>query len=450
MKSVAFEPKVKVGMMRVDAHNFCDNVVFMCFAMAVIVITVIAAYAGPQQLLVEERTFPLDETAVTTVETSLTDLACFNLFTSMFLSFRRKFGTGETTKRMKVDLSVSSMAKKAHVLSPVCESENVFEIVCLEGAEGSTPILVFYDKLVFRTNYHVSLVIHESDVFSHVTVEWRSGDPMTSWILIILRLVLCFVIFAAAFMYLRRALDLTFPGWTLEQKLTLLLLVMCLLADFPLSNLYRSEEALLWSLPHIVIVDLFETLVALYIVILFTWGCAQRVIHSGWKVFMVVVMFFGLFVGHVATSVAYVWDVFKTNLLSNGKLKSEYGWQFRVAGFIIDIVFIIHSYLNVDQTERFRFVVYLCHSLLMMVVTVAGKVGIAMDVPMPLISILDLVGYNVFVLVMSYLHWPYEYLSHGAYQDAAIQDEDKQSVVQIVDNGDDEESIEVIITSHSC
>lgn len=437
MKNVAFQPKTPVGMMRVDAHIVCDNVVLLAVCCVILAITSIVSCAGPQQFIVESKAYPLSETSTTVIESAVTDLSCFNLFTSLFVSFRRASGRDAMERKLRLEASVNTMGRQNQILSPVSETDRIWNVHCPQGDEESLSNLLFYDKLVYRGNYHALLVVHESDLFSHVTVEWRSGDPTTSWVLIFVRLGLCFFVFVAAFMYLRRALDLTFPGWTIEQKTTLLLLVLTLLCDFPLSNLHRSRSSFWWTLLNEVILSLFEATVNWYIVILFAWGCAKRIVQSPCKFIAITLLFTALFIGHAFMSVLHVFDVFDTRLLKDGKLKNDSGWLFYLIGCGIDILFALYSYIYVDETEKFRFFVYFCHCVLMMAVTIFAKVKNIIDLPVPLMNLMELMGHNVFAIAMSYLHWPYEYSSQGAYQDAAIRDED-ESVVRITDEDDRE------------
>jgi len=429
MNRVVLEPEIQIStLMRVDARNVGDVIMTFSFAVVVIIVIVILVYAGVPEKVNEDKLFSVSRDRFFQFSASITGLSSLNMYTSVFLNFRRLSSTTPSLLNVSVHTAVHTFSTKTHSLVLVFESDTQHNVSFAESSDESYPIHIFYDRLVYRTAYRLSASIRSDqlEVLNSLEVIWKSGDPAIAWISIVLKLCYALVAFSVSLSYLRLMRICPFSGWASEQKLTIFATVLCLLNDFPLAGLYTSRHSRSILLLFSVVISAFQGFLVFYVLMLFdSVSCRHR---RRTAIFIV----FGIFSTILAIVESFfravaVTNAFRTNLLDRGKLRQTHLWVCRAVADVAVVFGMLRAFFVKDETERFRFVIYLMQTGLMFAVRwVAQYVD---ERRSELTSILSITGENVFVVLSAYLHWPYKYAKDAVYEDAKMQDRQMQQDV---------------------
>jgi hypothetical protein len=431
MNMVVLEPEIQIStLMRVDTRNLTDVITAFCFAGVVITLIFILVYAGVPEKVNQDKPFSVSKYHFLQFSASINGLSSLNLFTSVFLVFRRLSTTVPSLLNLSLHLAVHTFSPLGQSLQLISETDGHYNISFEDGSDESSSIHVFYDRLVYRSAYRLlgSIKSDQLESLTSLEVVWKSGDPTIAWISIIVKFCCALVAFSVSLSYLRLMRLYPFSGWSPEQKLTIVTTILCLLNDFPLVGLYLSPRSGWVVVVFSVMIAMFRGNLCFYILMLFdSLSCRYRRR-------LLTYFIAGLFAGLLALfeswlMVANVIDALHGNLLRNGKPKTPHHFACEVGADLAISVAMVIAFVVKDETEKFRFGVYLLQTILLFGVRwaarYAGRGG------KELTDILTSTGENVFVVLAGYLHWPYRYVKDAVYEDPKMQERQNPDVVAI-------------------
>jgi hypothetical protein len=266
--------------------------------------------------------------------------------------------------------------------------------------------------MVYRSSYTISVLI-ESHVarFSEFEIVARLGNPLICSAVIGTK-VYCCVWAIGTLLYLAYRLRYKFRSQVhlcLEQKITIFLLVLCLCADDPFSGLYIMQPSLYLILLRVIIGSLFRISIRFYIVMLFDSICCQRKRESARSGWLISAFFIVMFIFDAAAAVAHEVDAYRTKLMETPRLIVTGRNICELVCDVFDIVYIVRAALNLDETELFRFTVYIVHTIFFLLVsTTASQIRVMnqKDEMNPIVILMEFLAQNCFVFFMNDAHLP--------------------------------------------
>lgn len=244
------------------------------------------------------------------------------------------------------------------------------------------------------------------------------------------------------FIYTRLMFRIKFRVWTTEQKLTYFLIIVCFLSDYPLSDINLGKSTLIVKIISIILNSIFQSFTLFFVISIFS---GLKVQHTSSD--LILIMIFGLII-FIVTIIESISSIINfVNLCNYQFLSNQNHYLHSIPIFcklflnLMTIFIIVVFSASSDETEFSRFITYSIHTFMMLIVTFPAKMMKNEIQYSYIASLIEVTGYNSFVITMSYFHWTYTVMTGTSYQDSSIQ-EIKQDIMidKIVDNQEDKKN----------
>jgi hypothetical protein len=239
MSVVRFEPGRQIStLLRVDSHNLGDILLSFTFPILGVIVPFVFVWADHPEKKLEDKLYAISAIRAAAFSSSVGGLFCLHLYFDVHLACKRSLIISASLLRVNFSSHIYSPSENSRSPVLIYQSEFAFTIHFHNDSEDSSPLLIFLDRLAFRSAYHLSLSITSEnlDLLNGLEIIWKSGDRITAWVSIAVRAFFCLVAFSISLLYTNLLKSCPFSGWAIEQKFTIFLSVARLLSDFPLAG----------------------------------------------------------------------------------------------------------------------------------------------------------------------------------------------------------------------
>jgi hypothetical protein len=406
-------------LMTIDSLNQCQDWFSLFGFFAIFVILLVAGYFGPEahSTKVYEK---IDSDSTVFFYKGLTPMNRFIHMNMYFLIESREDKIpGKINASCSVTLENSKKGKKS--------TTNFGGIVELKAdiRENRThKIHIFSEEVIDFDAIDGKIVLNNKEPKKHLTsiVELGVGSVDHTYFQIYLRITLSLVqvIFFVSFSLRLRQIDRKM--WHLEQKITLPLILITLFHTNPLFFLQVKNPSRLFNTLNKIIRSLYESYFCCFILLLLdSLRFKNRKTDEYFfipKVIWAIVIF-------IVSIIRSITADSRSHFLHLEESKADYYEKMTHAFigilYLINVVLsIIKSYIKVDSTEKFKSVVYMITCTIVLALLLASDIcfnyfGIFENTSIPVTALYAL--QNLFSLMMTYFHWPYEILEDQEYFD---------------------------------
>ena len=277
----------------------------------------------------------------------------------------------------------------------------------------SRPAVIFFDKLLYRSSYSITVNIHNRDSvqFTGAKVSLTFANPVVSYGLLVNRTYACillvaiigYLVYTVAFKSTRSFVP------TSEQKLTFVLVLCCAVADDPFEFLYFSRPSMIFVGLRATFNALFTYFARYYIIALFDSVRCQRKRESSRKWLATVIVFVCVGILDTLASIWHEVEIANTRISDPDASILAVNYMCVLVSNFMVVVYVWMAIASLDETERFRFWVYLGNSALFLVISstisIVRLLKPLSDVDVPLLTV-ELMTNTVFVVSMVAAHWP--------------------------------------------
>ena len=263
------------------------------------------------------------------------------------------------------------------------------------------------------------------------TLYWEYGNPNQPMFQILSRTVFSIVCLASFVFFSIRLCVVSFINWHLEQKLTYILLILCIISDDPF---YFLQFYL--SIPLIAFVSLINTSAFNAYIMFFIFTLFSSMAYKNRKtpklflesrIIYIVIDFFVDLLYLVITSNELPETFIPFDLTNNLERKTLLVKNTLLVIYcVLLLISIIKSMIMIDITEKYKFKVYLASSLAallpLIVVYIFDAYEMFKDTSLGFLTTFAL--QNSYVLLMTLFHWPYEVILDQEYHNAEHSNED--------------------------
>jgi hypothetical protein len=395
-------------IMQVDKRNKTREITLSLTVVVSFVLLLVSTFRGQPLQQKETDTLRLLNQNSNEVDLSLHHTNAFNVYLAVDCSLIHSEPISSAASTERVSLSVTIRIPSG---TAIYHSSGDRVLTFTEGAK-SDPLLLFYDKMVYRANYSISVRI-ESNIthFSEFQITARLGNPLVCTSLIATKIYCCLWALGTllSLAYRIRYTYKNLVHLCLEQKITIFLLVLCFCADDPFSGLYIGHPALGLILLRVIIGSLFRISIRFYIVMIFDSICCQRKRENARSSWLISAFFIVMFIFDAVAAVAHEIDAYRTKLMETPRIIVTGRSICELVCDLFDVAYIVRAALNLDETEMFRFTVYIVHTVFFLLVSTTAsriKVQNQKDEMNPILILMEFLAQNGFVFFMNDAHLP--------------------------------------------
>ena len=405
-------------LMTIDSSNQRQDWLSLFGFFSIFVILIVAGYFGPEShsMKVYEK---IDSDAATFFYKGLTPM-------NRFIHVNLYFLNENKNNKLPDNVRASCVITLEDTKKGKQKSTNYGALISLkaDGNENRTrKIHVFNNEVIDFDAIYGKIVFNDTKMkkFDSI-VELEIGNVDHTYFQVYLRVTLSIVqvIFFVSFWLRLRQIDRKM--WHLEQKITLPLILITLAHTNPFFILQVRNPSRFINTLTIIIDSLYESYFCCFILLLLdSLRFKNRKTDECFflpKIVWAVVIFI----------VSLIHDITKNSNSRFLQLEDTSADHFgRFMYSLISFLFIfnvmlsiVKSCIKVDSTEKFKSVVYMITCIIILALLFASETcfnyyGLFSNTSIPITALFAL--QNLFSLIMTYFHWPYEVLEDQEYLD---------------------------------
>lgn len=465
LNEVKFELGRKIPtMMLIDTNNISEKVFCLIIVSLITLVTIVVSFNFRSQIHTNSTVIkiPNEETLVK-AEVTLSGISPFNRFSYLQIKFRRTDGNSDFNLKVHFGFQILALNEElesnsntnvnsAHptnsnyIISQI--NNEILDVVFRKNNIESETITFFRDRTLFSNEYKLFLTLSSRylNTFTYLKINWSYGDRTITLVLIIIRSVYLLIMILLFFTYTKLFFRYKFKVWLYEQKLTLLLIILCFFSNYPLDNIFVGDSSIMIMILSSIFNCIFQSFLLFYIISIFYCLKSQYESRAFRFSLLIASLFFIITIVDISFKILDFVNLVNAEIFPNNiyfRYVSMFCELFLILFTIIIIVFISAS---LDETEFSRFITYSVHTFLMLIVTFPSKIlknGLQFSY---IASLIETTGYNLFVISMCYFHWTYVVMDNTSYQDSSIQEIkedimiDKFNEDEVVKNDNTEDS----------
>lgn len=177
------------------------------------------------------------------------------------------------------------------------------------------------------------------------------------------------------------------------------------MSDFPAANIHRNKNTFYFVIFCLLISSLFNVFSRFYIAIIFNSVRMQKKQINGLGYLIIFSLFVVLAIINAISTFSYEYNL-EHFIPINRKMTRIF---VEISCDTIILILIAQTALSIDETEVFRFIFYFVHSALVTFITITSALVRCFDISIDLKTTMEMMEFaslNIFVIVMSYAHWP--------------------------------------------
>lgn len=400
--------------MRIDFRNRTDNIVVFIFALVLLILIFVTTLFGERHFL--KTNYKLNFLPNSRAKSKLihiNGLNCYNLFISLSVTLFRNFSSKNrhlmqtlssiNQNKIKISTSVMNHYDKSQSFMIYNSSSNIiFPFQKLSHQKSETKI-IFYDQNVYRSSYFFQIRMkgNLSEYYSGCQITCTNGNRSLTFVLIAIRSSFFITLLIITILFASKTKNDSYT----EQKATLALIIFAFLTDFPTADIHRSEKTFFLVLICSIISSLFNVFSRFYITVIFNSVRMQKKQISRLEYLMIFSLFSVLAVINAVSTVSYEYSLQHFTLI-NRKMTKIF---VEISCDTIILILIAQTALSIDETEVFRFIFYFVHSVLAIFISGTSTIIQCFDISIDVKTTMEMMQFaslNIFVIVMSYAHWP--------------------------------------------
>lgn len=415
------------AFMSIETNSIKDDALAILLFICVIFTTTIAGIYGPQKYVVGsvQTTFS-DQNSLHQI---INNLAPIDRYLSLSLFFLTSNGKPANSTAVKFAFALT-FRKNGNEMK---RSDGQSDVVLRFKNDGmSQPIEFYYDRLISYDEVSVNVEFDETKDLTGGMLQWKYGDPnhsvFQSWVRYVF--ILTSIIIASLFIYRLKLVERN--NWTIEQKLTIVILIASISGANPFYPLLVYFPTLFQAAYHCVLSESFISLTMFFIITIIDNFRLKDKPDKGFfyqpKVaFLIVRIIVGsvVAIGKEDCIFSYeVTNVFRVLLLIVNALFAVYL-----------LVLLILAFKKTDPTSLHTYIVY----TIIFILTILFNVLPVFFDKIPFLEntsgafSMQFSALNCLTILMAYFHWPYERIIDQQYNEAGKEDNENQSFEPEID-----------------
>jgi hypothetical protein len=419
-------------LMNIDSSNSKEDIVTMGLFSVLLGIIVVLGILSPPKDSVSSYVSMFKPNSTTSIF-ALRNITKWNHYVFSSASFIVKEFAAKTTLEnvtFQISITKSKNGERSLFNEPEIYQEN---LVVQAKSNKTESFRVLFDHYPDYDEIIVIIRLGKDQTNSIIGIQilWEYGNESQPLLQIFTRCVFALICTLAFLMLCKRLCTISFTQWHLEQKLTVILVLLCIFADNPFYILQILKPTLFAVYVEIIIQSLFFAYFRFFIITLFSsLAYKNRSIPSCFFIPKVAFMVIDFAVDALHTMLV-------TNEIPDESIPFEISsdvesYLFIAKATVLSIfalwaVFaIIRASLFIDITEKYKFRVYIVCSIIALVhlilVLIFEKLGLFSETS--LIFLTTFAIQNYYVILMAVFHWPFEMITDQEYQNAELNDDD--------------------------
>jgi len=425
------ESLVRETLMSIDSANFTEDIFTLLGFGVILLIMISIGIFGPPIYDDNYHEFPITkEMAITTENVLFKNIVPMNRAVSLNLYMKN------STKNLPGSYPISfnyrvTCYKNQSVIQRTQRIVTTVNATMVPKYDNSLPLLLFTDLVLNYDSIEVKIDMdHTAEYFNKGIIVFTKGSQSHSAFQVYFRILLMVLCIVYLLFFLLRLCSMPIKLWHLEQKLTVPLLFLAIFFNNPFYVVHIGNPSHVYVILDRILCAIFQNYFKFFILVLFdSLRYKNRKTDSCFflpKIVFCVLMF-------IFTVIHGIYDdivAFGETPLNGDPLESKLRWTefgFFLFYLIWASISVIMSAFQVDLTERYKFNVY---------ASAGGVTLLLMAVIQVLFRFFKLFGdssvnfvmtyaiQNVFAVLMSYFHWPYEVLTDQYYGDSGQPQQD--------------------------
>ena len=422
-------------LMNIDSSNTCEDFVTMGVFSALLLFIVVIALSSPAKNETTQSVYYFKNNQSTSIF-SLRNISKWNHYVFVSASFLvQKFAKSTTLDNVTFIVSINKTinGKSTYLMKPEIYQENLFVPAKSIKTE---PIKLLFDHYPDYDEVIVAIKL-KKDMNSPIvgsSISWEYGNDSQPIFQICWRVLFCVICIIAFSMLCRRLCEIPFNNWHLEQKLTVILVLFCILGDDPFYIAQMFYPSPYFAFFTLFMECLFFSYFRFFIISLFSSLCYKnRALPHCFFIPKVIFM-----VIDCITDLAY-------SIITSNEIPDEY-FPFEISDSVehflnisktvllaIFVLWAIYSIMSaslfIDVTEKYKFRVYIICSIIALVQLIAVYIIDKLDLfkNTSFVFLTTFAVQNFYVILMAVFHWPFEMITDQEYHNAEINENDISS-----------------------
>lgn len=419
------ESLVRETLMKIDSMNFKEEVLILTFFLILLLIIGSSGIFGPPAILTTSKKANLTKVNSPQRVGLIMNTTSYHRFIEVLFAFERK-NTTELQVAQGKWACTSKMYNGLEIIKEIHTDEKKINITAEKGSNTSESFPLFYNELInfkkIQFDFRINLFSPE---FSQIILKTRYGSPDHTVFQMYFRTlfsILEIVVLIYAFYRLKKT---QFKYWHLEQKLTIPMLILCIIFNNPFYILSASTPSAFLVVSNTIFTLIFSNYLKFFILCLFdSLRFKNRKIGPCFFIPKVTYSLIYLIISLVHS--------IHQNITSFSGVKSSTSDLVQILDiFLYDfycfwiIIIIFMSSCQVNVTEDNKFMLYLISGLTAVILLFLVEFILPICNLFTNSSIHFAVSFsvqNLYVLLMTYFHWPYEILQDQNYTDEKSQE----------------------------
>ena len=419
-------------LMNIDSSNTCEDFVTMGVFSALLLFIVVIAFFSPPKDEVSESNYYFKNNQTNSIF-ALRNISKWNHYVFVSSSFLvQRFAKSTILENVTFIISINKTInrKTSYLMKPEIYQEDLLVPVKSTKTE---PIRLLFDHYPDYDEIIVSIKLKRDMNLPILgtSITWEYGNDSQPVFQIYCRALFCVICFIAFFMLCRRLCEIQFNNWHLEQKLTVILVLFCILADDPLYVVQVLSPSPYFAFFTLFMECLFFSYFRFFIISLFSSLCYKnRSLPNCFFFPKVIFMILDCLIDlaySVLTSNEIPDEYFPFDISENVEYILYLSKTIVLVIFVIwSIYSIMSASLYIDVTEKYKFRVYIICSIIALIQLVAVHIIDKLDLfkNTSFIFMTTFAVQNFYVILMAVFHWPFEMITDQEYHTTEINEND--------------------------
>lgn len=412
-------------LMAIDSANFRDEIFSIGGFIIILVISTMTGFFGPKPFEINNKTIFLSSsndkgvvgTRAQDFSMTIKDITPYYKFVSFNLVFTRGSDRYFSEEIISYNYKIT-LKKNNQVVNSVFKFGDNVKVVSHANDENSIPLRLFSQRIIDFDSIIFEASVDVPTEYNSITLNFVHGYPPHTLFQIYFKIIFAIIELGFFIFFILRLSTAPLKYWHLEQKLTCPLLLLAFLYNNIFEFILFRFPTTFMLIIEILINCMFSVYLKFFILVLFdSLRYKNRKTDNCFfipKIAFSVVMY----IFSIAEEIYNELSEFAPQIKPSTSLIRYINIVIMCAYICWAGFSVIISSFQVDITERYKYIIYITSGItsiaLMTIYTILFNVfGFFAQ------SAIRFVGFysiqNVFVMLMTYFHWPYEVLHDQDY-----------------------------------
>ena len=299
------------------------------------------------------------------------------------------------------------------------------ELNFAENEKDSSHFYLFSTSIIDFNKLVLDIDINDIDKsIGSITARLVTGSEQHTYFQLYVRTAYSIFILIFVIAFLTKLFGLSMKYWHLEQKLTVPLLFLTALNDNPMyfANIYFPSQ--LFVIFNRLIQAAYQAYFIFFILTLFDSLRYKNRKTDACFFGPKIALCFLLFIVSVIHGVYDDTNIFSDNLKKNDTMGTRLTWlelSFTIILYILSFISIVRAMFQIDITEKYKLKIYIVSSITAMMFLFLVDIIERFSTKASKSSIDFVTKFsvkNIFVMLMTYFHWPYELFNDQTYDES--------------------------------